>query len=36
DGIYAAGDITNIKDKQIVISAAEGAKAALRANEYLS
>jgi alkyl hydroperoxide reductase subunit F len=35
-GIFAAGDITNIKDKQIIISAAEGAKAALRANEYLS
>jgi len=35
-GIFAAGDVTNIKDKQIVISAAEGAKAALRANEYLS
>jgi len=36
DGIFAAGDITNIKDKQIIVSAAEGAKAALRANEYLS
>jgi alkyl hydroperoxide reductase subunit F len=35
-GIFAAGDITNIKDKQIIISAAEGARAALRANEYLS
>jgi alkyl hydroperoxide reductase subunit F len=35
-GIFAAGDVTNIKDKQIIISAAEGAKAALRANEYLS
>lgn len=34
-GIFAAGDISNIKDKQIIISAAEGAKAALRANEYL-
>lgn len=36
EGIYAAGDVTNIKDKQIVISAAEGAKAALRVSEYLS
>jgi alkyl hydroperoxide reductase subunit F len=36
EGIYAAGDITDIKDKQIVVAAAEGAKAALRANEYLS
>lgn len=36
EGIYAAGDITDIKDKQIIVAAAEGAKAALRANEYLS
>ncbi|KXS47290.1 MULTISPECIES: glutaredoxin 3 [Halanaerobium] len=36
EGIFAAGDVTNIKDKQIIVSAAEGAKAALRANEYLS
>ncbi|PUU89654.1 NAD(P)/FAD-dependent oxidoreductase [Halanaerobium sp.] len=36
EGIFAAGDVTDIKDKQIIISAAEGAKAALRANEYLS
>jgi len=36
EGIYAAGDITDIKDKQIIIASAEGAKAALRANEYLS
>lgn len=36
DGIFAAGDVTDIKDKQIIVSAAEGAKAALRANEYLS
>nr|WP_239559152.1 FAD-dependent oxidoreductase [Sporohalobacter salinus] len=35
EGIWAAGDVTNIKDKQIIISAAEGAKAALRINEYL-
>ncbi|MFW6282084.1 MAG: FAD-dependent oxidoreductase, partial [bacterium] len=35
EGIFAAGDVTDIKDKQIVISAAEGAKAALRVNDYL-
>ncbi|MTI59014.1 MAG: FAD-binding protein [Firmicutes bacterium] len=35
EGIWAAGDVTNIKDKQIIIAAAEGAKAALRVNEYL-
>ncbi|MGM0509080.1 MAG: glutaredoxin 3 [Fusobacteriota bacterium] len=34
-GIWAAGDVTNIKDKQIIVSAAEGAKSALRVNEYL-
>lgn len=36
EGIFAAGDVTDIKDKQIIVSAAEGAKAALRANEYLN
>ena len=35
EGIWAAGDVTNIKDKQIITSAAEGAKAALRVNEFL-
>lgn len=34
-GLFAAGDITEIKDKQIVIAAGEGAKAALSAYEYL-
>ncbi|MFW6268946.1 MAG: glutaredoxin 3 [Bacillota bacterium] len=34
-GIWAAGDVTNIKDKQIIIAAGEGAKTALRVNEYL-
>ncbi|MFO7818756.1 MAG: glutaredoxin 3 [Halanaerobacter sp.] len=33
--VWAAGDVTDIKDKQIIISAAEGAKTALRINEYL-
>ena len=34
-GIFAAGDITNIKTKQIITAAGEGAKAALSAYEYL-
>ncbi len=35
-GIFAAGDVTNIKYKQIVISAGDGAKAALSAYKYIS
>ncbi len=34
-GVFAAGDCTDTHDKQIVISAGEGAKAALGAFEYL-
>jgi len=34
-GIFAAGDVTNIPDKQIIIAAGEGAKAALGVSEYL-
>ncbi|MGA2105622.1 MAG: FAD-dependent oxidoreductase, partial [Methanoregula sp.] len=34
-GVFAAGDVTSIKSKQIVIAAGEGAKAALEAYEYL-
>ncbi|MCX6700762.1 MAG: FAD-dependent oxidoreductase [Methanomicrobiales archaeon] len=34
-GIFAAGDVTNIKGKQIIIAAGEGAKAALEAYDYL-
>ena len=34
-GVFAAGDVTATKDKQIVIAAGEGAKAALAAFEYL-
>ena len=34
-GIYAAGDMVNQPHKQIIISAAEGAKAAINANHYL-
>ena len=33
--IFAAGDVTDISHKQIVIAAGEGAKAALNAYEYL-
>ena len=35
-GIFAAGDVTNVKNKQIIIAAGDGAKAALEAFEYLS
>ncbi|OPX64246.1 MULTISPECIES: Uxx-star family glutaredoxin-like (seleno)protein [unclassified Methanoregula] len=34
-GVFAAGDITNEKSKQIIIAAGDGAKAALEAFEYL-
>ena len=35
-GIYAAGDVTTVEYKQISIAVAEGAKAALSANEYIT
>jgi alkyl hydroperoxide reductase subunit F len=35
EGVFAAGDVTSIKGKQIIIAAGEGAKAALEAHEYL-
>ncbi len=35
EGIFAAGDLTNSPYKQIVISAGEGAKAALSAYDYI-
>ncbi|MDD4255913.1 MAG: FAD-dependent oxidoreductase [Methanofollis sp.] len=34
-GIFAAGDVTSIHGKQIIIAAGEGAKAALEAHAYL-
>lgn len=34
-GIFAAGDVTSIRGKQIIIAAGEGAKAALEAHAYL-
>jgi alkyl hydroperoxide reductase subunit F len=35
EGLFAAGDVTDVKWKQIIIAAGEGAKAALSAYEYL-
>jgi alkyl hydroperoxide reductase subunit F len=35
EGVFAAGDVTNVPDKQIIIAAGEGAKAALAAYQYL-
>ncbi|HUT69855.1 MAG TPA: FAD-dependent oxidoreductase [Desulfatiglandales bacterium] len=35
EGLYAAGDVTTVPHKQIVIAAGEGAKAALSAYAYL-
>jgi len=35
-GLFAAGDVTNVPEKQIVVAAGEGAKAALEAQRYLS
>jgi len=34
-GFYSAGDVTNVPEKQIVVAAGEGAKAALQAHRYL-
>ena len=34
-GVFAAGDITDIKYEQLVIACGEGSKAALAATEYL-
>lgn len=36
EGIFAAGDVTTVPEKQIIIAAGEGAKAALSAFRYLS
>ena len=35
-GIFAAGDVTDVSEKQIIIAAGEGSKAALAAFKYLS
>lgn len=34
-GLFAAGDVTSVPEKQIVVAAGEGAKAALQAHHYL-
>lgn len=34
-GLYAAGDVTTVPEKQIIVAAGEGAKAALKSWEYL-
>lgn len=36
EGCYSAGDVTDTLYKQIIIATAEGAKAALSANEYIN
>jgi len=33
--VFAAGDVNDGRDKQVIIAAAEGAKAALTALNYL-
>ena len=35
-GVFAAGDVTDVPEKQIVIAAGEGSKAALGAFKYIS
>ncbi|MEM2341606.1 MAG: FAD-dependent oxidoreductase [Candidatus Bathyarchaeia archaeon] len=35
-GVFAAGDVTNVPEKQIIVAAGEGCKAALSAFRYLS
>lgn len=35
-GVFAAGDVTNVPEKQIIVAAGEGAKATLTAFRYLS
>jgi len=34
-GVFAAGDVTSVNGKQIIIAAGDGAKAALEAHDYL-
>ena len=34
-GMFAAGDVTTVPEKQIIVAAGEGAKAALSAYQYL-
>ena len=34
-GVFAAGDVTTVPLKQIIVAAGEGAKAAIAAHQYL-
>ena len=34
-GIFAAGDVTDVPAKQIIVAAGDGAKAALQAHHFL-
>ena len=36
EGIFAAGDVTNVPEKQIIIACGEGSKACLAVSKYLS
>lgn len=36
EGLFAAGDVSNIPEKQVIIATGEGAKAALGAHKYLA
>ena len=36
EGVFAAGDVTTVAEKQIIIAAGEGAKAAIAAAQYLA
>lgn len=36
EGVYAAGDITDVPEKQIVVAAGEGAKASICAAKYIA
>ena len=35
-GVFAAGDVTNVIEKQIIVAAGEGAKASLQTFRYLA
>ena len=35
-GIFAAGDVTNVYAKQIIVACGEGAKATIAAVDYLN
>lgn len=36
EGVFAAGDITDVIEKQVIVAAGEGAKAAIQASQFLS